>query len=132
MEIDRKQLGRIGLSNAINYFTLQGYTVSLPLNDTQWYDLIIEKEGILQTVQCKATQTSDNKISLRNMGGTKGIQYDNIINHIDHLDFLFCVDKDLNMWLIPVKDITTTNSISLRKEPNKNKQGFETYKYYIQ
>ena len=42
---------------AINYFTCQGYTVSLPLNDTQWYDLVIEKEGILQTVQCKATQT---------------------------------------------------------------------------
>jgi len=30
---------------AINYFTIKGYTVSLPLNDTQWYDLVIEKEG---------------------------------------------------------------------------------------
>ena len=30
-----KQLGRIGLSMAINYFTINGYTVSLPLNDTQ-------------------------------------------------------------------------------------------------
>lgn len=30
-----KQLGRIGLSIAINYFTINGYTVSLPLNDTQ-------------------------------------------------------------------------------------------------
>lgn len=33
--MDRKQIGRIGLSQAINYFTLQGYTVSLPINDTQ-------------------------------------------------------------------------------------------------
>lgn len=33
--MDRKQIGRIGLSYAINYFTLQGYTVSVPLNDTQ-------------------------------------------------------------------------------------------------
>lgn len=29
------QLGRIGLSMAINYFTINGYTISLPLNDTQ-------------------------------------------------------------------------------------------------
>ena len=41
--INRKNIGRIGLSMAINYFTCQGYTVSLPLNDTQWYDMIIEK-----------------------------------------------------------------------------------------
>ena len=49
-EISRKQIGRIGLSMAINYFTIKGYTVSLPVNDTQWYDLIIEKDGIFETV----------------------------------------------------------------------------------
>lgn len=49
------QLGRIGLSMAINYFTINGYTVSLPLNDTQWYDLVVEKDGKFYSVQCKAT-----------------------------------------------------------------------------
>lgn len=33
--MENKQLGRIGLSMAINYFTINGYTVSLPINDTQ-------------------------------------------------------------------------------------------------
>ena len=33
--MDRKQIGRIGLTYAIHYFTLQGYTISLPVNDTQ-------------------------------------------------------------------------------------------------
>lgn len=33
--MDKKLLGRIGLSMAIEYFTINGYTVSLPLNDTQ-------------------------------------------------------------------------------------------------
>lgn len=33
--MNNKLLGRIGLSMAINYFVLNGYTVSLPLNDTQ-------------------------------------------------------------------------------------------------
>ena len=45
-EISRKQIGRIGLTMAINYFTIQGYTISLPINDTQWYDLIIEKKWL--------------------------------------------------------------------------------------
>lgn len=116
---------------AINYFTLQGYTISIPMNDTQWYDLIIEKNGKFETVQCKATQTENNQIDFRSTGGTKGTVYDNLLNHSE-LDWLFCVNKDLEMWLIPVKEITTSRSIVLRKEPNKNNQGFQTYKYRVQ
>ena len=103
---------------AINYFTIKGYTISLPLNDTQWYDMVIEKDGIFQTVQCKATQTENGEISLRSCGGTNGSVYDNIINHSE-LDYLFCVNKDLDMWLIPVKDIINAgnvNRITLKKE----------------
>ena len=130
-EINRKQIGRIGLSMAINYFTCQGYTVSLPMNDTQWYDLVIEKDGKFETVQCKATQTQTDEINFRSTGGTNGKVYDNLLNHSE-LDYLFCVNKDLNMWLIPIKDITTKNSIRLRTEPNVNNQGFQTYKYRVQ
>lgn len=130
VEINRKRIGRIGLSMAINFFTIKGYTVSIPMNDTQWYDIVIEKDGIFQTVQCKATQTESGEIDFRSTGGTKGSTYDNLLNHSE-LDFLFCVDKDLNMWLIPVKDITTKRSIRLRTEPNSNNQGFQTYKYRV-
>ena len=129
-QIDRKQTGRIGLSMAINYFTIQGYTILLPLNDTQWYDLIIEKDGIFETVQCKATQTENSQIELKSKGGTKGTVYDSLLNHKE-LDYLFCVNKDFNMWLIPVKEISTTKQISLRTEPNVNNQGFQTYKYIV-
>ena len=130
-EINRKQIGRIGLSMAINYFTCQGYTVSLPMNDTQWYDLVIEKDGRFETVQCKATQTATDEIDFRSTGGTCGKTYDNLLNHSE-LDYLFCVNKDFNMWLIPIKDITTKKSIRLRTEPNVNGQGFQTYKYRVQ
>ena len=130
-EVNRKQIGRLGLSMAINYFTIQGYTVSLPINDTQWYDLIIEKDNQFFTVQCKATQTENDSIDLRSTGGTKGFIYDNVLNH-SKLDYLFCVNKDLKMWLIPVKDITTTKQITLRTEPTKNNQGFQTFQYQVQ
>ena len=115
---------------AINYFTCQGYTVSLPMNDTQWYDLVIEKNGKFETVQCKATQTDEGKIDFRSTGGTKGTVYDNLLNHSE-LDYLFCVNKNLEMWLIPIKEITTKRQITLRTEPNSNNQGFQTYKYQV-
>ena len=50
-----KQKGNCGLGMAIAYFSTKGYTVSIPLNDTQDYDLIVEKNWILQRVQVKAT-----------------------------------------------------------------------------
>lgn len=128
-EINRKVVGRIGLSMAINYFTINGYTVSIPINDTQWYDIVVEKDGIFQTVQCKAT--SGDTIDFRSTGGTRGIEYDNLLNHPE-LDYLFCVNGDLEMWLIPIKDITTTRQITLRTEPTKNGQGFQTYRYRVQ
>lgn len=130
--MSRKQTGRVGLSMAINYFTIKGYTVSLPMNDTQWYDLIIEKDGIFETVQCKATETKDDIIDFRSTGGTKGIEYDNIHNYQDVLTYIFCVNKDLNMWLIPVKDLKDVKrSVRLRTEPTTNGQGFQTYSYRV-
>lgn len=117
---------------AINYFTCQGYTISLPINDTQWYDLVVEKDGKFYTVQCKATQSESGDIDFRSTGGTNGGVYDNLLNHSE-LDYLFCVNKDLNMWLIPIKDIQQNRrSIRLRTEPNANNQGFQTYKYRVQ
>ena len=134
MILTNREKGRIGLSMAINYFTIQGYTISLPLNDTQWYDLIIEKNGKFETVQCKATQTENGEISLRNTGGTKGSVYDNVTNHSE-LDYLFCVNKDLTMWCIPMQDLLEAgnkNKITLRVNPSVNNQGFQTYKYRVQ
>ena len=127
-----KDKGRAGMALGIAYFGANGYTVNIPLNDTQWYDFVIEKDGIFQTVQCKATGSSDNVISLRSTGGTKGLTYDFVLNH--NLDFLFCLDKDQNMFVIPVQDMReygVKNQISLRTEKSVNGQGFQTYKYKV-
>lgn len=98
-----KDKGRAGMSMAIAYFGSNGYTVSIPLSDTQWYDLVIEKGGKFQTVQCKATCNEDNTIFLRSMGGSKGTEYDNVLDH--PVDLLFCLDKNQQLYLIPVEDI---------------------------
>lgn len=124
--------GRAGMSMAIAYFGANGYTVSIPLNDTQWYDLIVEKNGVFSTVQCKATGSADNTISLRSTGGTKGIDYDNVLNH--PVDFLFCLDKEMHMYVIPVeemKNFGVNKQITLRTKKSANGQGFQTYQYQV-
>ena len=93
-----KQKGRAGLSLAIAYFGCNGYTVSLPINDTQWYDLIVEKDGIIQTVQCKFTNSKNKEINLKSNGGTAGTAYDSVLNH--PLDLLFCADGNGNLFLM--------------------------------
>lgn len=129
---NRKLIGRIGLVKAIEYFTLKGYTVSLPLNDTQYYDLIVEIDAKFYSVQCKATQTAISSIDFRNTGGTDGGVYGNSL--YDPVDYFFCVDKDLNCYLIPRKDLIdfgTTGSIRLKPIKAINNQGFPTYKYLL-
>ena len=129
-----KSKGRFGLAMAIAYFTSEGYTISTPLNDTQWYDLIIERNGKFETVQCKCTGSQDNSINLRSTGGTKGTVYDSVLNH-SGLDYLFCVDTQGNMYVIPLSEIRkagNTKTITLRTELTKNNQGFQTHKFRVQ
>lgn len=119
---------------AIAYFGSNGYCVNIPLNDTQWYDLVIEKDGVFQTVQCKATGSNDNAIRLKSSGGTKGSVYDNILNH--PLDILFCLDQQQNMYVIPMNDLRNVgnvNSIKLRTEKSlyANTKTFDTSKYLV-
>lgn len=41
-----KEKGNSSLGIAIAYYASNGYTVSIPLNDTQDYDLIVDKNNI--------------------------------------------------------------------------------------
>ena len=129
-----KDKGRAGMSMGIAYFGANGYTVSIPLNDTQWYDFIAEKDGKFYTIQCKATGSANNVISLKSSGGTKGTTYDNVIDH--NVDYLFCLDKEQNMFVIPVEDIKANGNIkqiTLKTEVSKfaNSTTLQTAQYLV-
>jgi len=130
-----KDKGRVGMALGIAYFGANGYTVNIPLNDTQWYDFVVEKDGKFYTVQCKSTGSKDNNIRITSTGGTNGKIYDSILNH--SLDYLFCVDKDMNMFLFPIEDIIkagNTKSITLRiNSPGKFATGMkiDSSKYLV-
>ena len=40
-----KDKGRAGLALGIAWFGANGYSVNIPLNDTQWYDFVAEKDS---------------------------------------------------------------------------------------
>ena len=130
-----KEKGNAGLSLAIAYFGSNGYTVSLPLNDTQDYDIIVDKNGILQKVQCKATnQKKENgnyELSLCSCGGTKGKIYKTVID--TDIDLIFALRGDGVMYVIPKKEIKATKKIILCTEKNKfsNHNTIDTSQYIV-
>ena len=108
--------GNMGLGKAIQYFTSHGISVSIPLNDTQPYDLIIEDaEGNLKKVSIKTSRYQQSQTSyavqLRNTGGegrTRKKAFDNTC-----CDLLFIYTADESLYLIPSKEISASNSISV-------------------
>ena len=110
-----KDKGRAGLSVAIGYFGTHGYTVSIPLNDTQDYDLLVDN-GNIYRISVKATGQRTpygvSVVSLRNMGGTKGKVYGR--ERDKKIDYVFVLNEKQEMWLIP-KEVLTTTALSLGK-----------------
>lgn len=131
-----KEKGRAGLSAAIAYFGMNGYNVSIPLNDTQDYDLVVEKDNIFQKVQCKATGSQDGKIDFRiTSGKQEGDTINNLLN--TKIDILFCINQNQTMYCIPFEDIKkcgNTSGIKLREEPLSkyaNKNTLDTFNYIV-
>ena len=116
-----KDKGRAGLAAAVGYFGTHGYTVSLPLNDTQDYDLIVDNGRIFR-VSCKATgqrtKYGVSVVDLRNTGGTNGSVYGREQNK--NIDYIFVLNEAGEMWLLP-KEVLTSNSINLGEGYNQYK-----------
>ena len=110
-----KEKGNTGLGIAIAYYSANGYTVSIPLNDTQDYDLIVDKDNILKRVQVKATscKTKYNKyqVALKSCGGSKGKTYKTIIN--TNIDEVFIVTNSMEIFIIPIEKIKNKSTLNL-------------------
>lgn len=96
-----KRQGDMGLGVAIGWFSKNGYIVSIPLTDSQNYDLVIDRGG-LKKVQVKSTYFvcgKHYKVELSTRGGVKGEKKRAFIpSAVDYL-FLVCENEDL--YLIP-------------------------------
>lgn len=118
-----KEKGNTGLGIAIAYYTSNGYTVSIPLNDTQDYDLIVDKDNNLKKVQVKSTscKTKYNsyQVSLKSCGGTKGVTYKTVID--TKVDEIFIVTDYIDIYVIPTNEIENRGTINLCSKYQKYK-----------
>lgn len=119
--------GNLGLGKAIEYFTSQSIPVAIPLNDTQKYDIIADFNDSLQRISVKTSRNKRSNTSyevlLKNTGGSSGNNKIRLFNNTD-CDYIFIYTADEDLYLIPSKEITATNSICVG---NKYKE----YKVYI-
>lgn len=119
-----KKQGDVGLGRAIAWYTSQGYTVCVPLTDSQDYDLIVDIEGSLKKVQVKTTSFKTGydiyQASLKVAGGNTREFW---IKKFDNsaVDLLFVLTSNGTMYSIPTSDVDTTTSLNLGNRYDKYK-----------
>ena len=106
--------GNLGLSKAIDYFTSQGITTCIPLNDTQKYDLVADFNGGLQRISIKTSRFEGRhggyEVLLKNCGGSSGKSK---VRYFDSstCDYIFILTGDDKLYLIPSSKIESKTSI---------------------
>lgn len=116
-----KEKGNSALGIAIGYYSTNGYIVSIPLNDTQDYDLIVDKNNIIKKVQVKAsgckTKYGKYQVALKSCGGTKGKTYKTAIN--TKIDEIFILTEDGAMYIIPINVIKNKSTLNICEKYSK-------------
>lgn len=110
-----KEKGNTSLGIAIAYYASNVYTVSIPLNDTQDYDLLVDKNNVIKRIQVKSTgcktKYGNYQLALKSCGGTKGKAYKTVIE--TNIDELFALTEDLKIYIIPKEKINNKTTLNL-------------------
>lgn len=120
-----KKQGDIGLGSAIAYFTSLGWTVCIPLTDSQDYDLIVDDGASLQRVQVKTTKFRPHGLSyeaaLKTSGGNRSGK--GKVKKFDpsKIELLFILTEDGTRYLIPSHDLAGNTTVSLGESKDKYK-----------
>ena len=102
--------GDIGEARAIYEYVKLGYIVSKPINDKAKYDLIIDKDGVLQRVQVKTSSNhvkeNNNiyKIKISSDYANRNVSIRKPRNELDY-DILFVLVESGEVWSIPVEHL---------------------------
>ena len=111
-----KEKGNAGLAMGIAYFASNGCVVSIPLNDTQDYDFVVEKDNEFKKVQCKSTGSKNPsgtyKVKLSSYGGANGGTYYGTVKD-GSADILFVLVENGDKYVIPVSKITNVGQLTL-------------------
>lgn len=119
--MNTKQLGNIGVGVAISYFLSKGYVVSIPLNDSQSYDIVVDTGVSLSRVQIKYTSTKQPSgfpvVYLHSTSGSSRKCYRRV--NKENCDLLFVTTETGDKWCIPTTEITVTSALTLNSQMEK-------------
>lgn len=116
-----KKKGDIGVGIAISYLTTIG-SVSIPLTDSQEYDLVVDIDGTLKKVQVKTTEwLSPFGIFQANLAIRGGNRSFNTIKKFDNtgVDYVFVVTSTNKQYFIPSNVIVSKYCLNLGKKYDK-------------
>lgn len=121
--INSKKQGDIGMCYAIAYFSKLGYTVNIPITDSQDYDLVIDNDVELLKVQIKTTRFIRHGVyvvALKTCGGNRSGQ---TIKNFDKnsSDLLFIMTEGGELYLMPKSEVYNKTSLALSGELDKYK-----------
>lgn len=115
--INSKKQGDVGMCYAIAYYSSLGWTVSIPITDSQDYDLLVENtDNNILKVQVKTsrylTEGGTYQVSLKTCGGNKSGQ---TIKKMDknYIDLVFVLVDDGSCYSIPTEKIESSGSMNL-------------------
>lgn len=117
-----KTQGVIGLGAAIAWFTSHGYVVSIPLSDSQRYDLVVELDGRLSRVQVKTSRYARDgvfHVQLATRGGNRS--WDGVEKKFGPSDaeLLFVVTELGERYLIPTSLLKCKTKLALSNNYRK-------------
>ena len=127
--VTSRKNGDAGLGQAIAWFTSQGWTVSVPLTDSQDYDLVVDS-GKLLKIEVKTTRYKRKptvrrpnrryELNLRVSGGNRsGIGKSRLLGNVD---FVFAVTPEAK-YLIPAALLLDKPCVGLTATFDKFKLG---------
>jgi hypothetical protein len=111
-----REQGLIGLTDAIAYFGGIGWSVSMPLIDSQPYDLVVDDGDRLQRVQVKTTTRRSPGgrflVQLCTRGGNRSFH---TTKHVDPAasELLYVLTDDRTRYLIPTAVIDARSVLTL-------------------
>ena len=114
--MNSKKKGNVGIGAAIAYFTKLGCTVSIPLTDSQEYDLIVDMDGVLKKVQVKTTSQRKGdgpyRVQLRTCGGNQSFH---TVKHFNGglVDLMFILTASGERYLMPTNDKSPKSNMVL-------------------
>jgi hypothetical protein len=108
--------GDVGLADAISFFTREGYSVCVPLTDSQKFDLVVVKD-VPQLVQVKTATCKNQRgnfvVDLRVRGGNRTQEDKCAFREEGDYDLLYVLTEDNRRYLVPVGKMEARSNFAL-------------------